>query len=62
MSRNPQNVMPTSLPTDLSDAFVANALKQAQWNTFLKNNRLDSIVLADVVTRMRGKIQKVRVV
>ena len=54
--------MPTSLPGGLSDAFVADAIKQTQWNAFLKKNRLDAIALADVVTRLRGEIHKVGVI
>ena len=54
--------IPTSLPAGLSDAFVADAIKQTQWNAFLKKNRLDAIALADVVTRLRGEIHKVGVI
>ena len=38
---------------------MADAIKQTQWNAFLKKNRLDVIVLVDVVTRLRGEIYKV---
>ena len=51
--------MPTALPAGLSDAFAADAIKQTQWNAFLKKNRLDAIALPDVVTRLRGEIYKV---
>ncbi len=54
--------MPASLPAGLSEAFVADAIKQTQWNAFLKKNRLDAIALADVVTRLRGEIHKVGVI
>lgn len=54
--------MPTSLPAGLNDAFVADAIKQTQWNAFLKKNRLDAIALADVVTRLRSEIHKVGVI
>ena len=54
--------MPTSLPAGLSDAFVADAIKQTQWNAFLKKNRLGVIALAEVVTRLRGEIYKVGVI
>ena len=54
--------MPTSLPAGLSDAFAADAIKQTQWNAFLKRNRLDAIALVDVVTRLRGEIYKVGVI
>jgi len=54
--------MPTSLPAGLSDAFVADAIKQTQWTAFLKKNRLEAIALTDVVTRLRGEIHKVGVI
>ena len=38
-----QMAMPTALPAGLSDAFAANALKQTQWNAFLKKNRLNAM-------------------
>lgn len=53
---------PTSLPVGLSDAFSADAVKQTQWRAFLKKNRLEAVALADVVTRLRGEIQKVGVI
>lgn len=54
--------MPTSLPAGLSDAFAADTIKQAQWNAFLKKNRLDLVALADVVTRLRKEVRKVGVI
>lgn len=54
--------MPTSLPAGLSDAFVADVIKQTQWNAFLKKNRLDAIALADVVKRLRSELHKVGVI
>jgi hypothetical protein len=54
--------MPTSLPTGLSDAFSADAVKQTQWRAFLKKNRLEAVALTDVVTRLRGEIHKVGVI
>ena len=59
-SRRKMN-MPTSVPAGLSDAFVADTIKQTQWNAFLKKNRLDAIALVDVVSRLRGEIHKVGV-
>lgn len=53
---------PTSLPVGLSDAFSADAVKQTQWRAFLKKNQLEAVALADVVTRLRGEIQKVGVI
>lgn len=57
-----KTAMPTSLPAGLSDDFVADAIKQAQWKAFLRKNRLDGIALADVVTRLRGEIHEVGVI
>ena len=54
--------MPTSLPAGLSNAFAADTIKQAQWNAFLKKNRLDLVALADVVTRLRKEVRKVGVI
>lgn len=54
--------MPASLPAGLSDAFVADAIKQTQWNAFLNKNRLEAIALADVATRLRGEFHKVGVI
>ena len=46
--------MPTMLPVGFADVFAANAIKQTQWNAFLKKNRLETIALADVVNRLRS--------
>lgn len=54
--------MPSSLPDGLSDAFVADASKQTQWNAFIKKNRLAAIALADVVTLLRNKFGGVGVI
>ena len=47
--------MPSFLPVGLSDVFVADAVKQVQWNAFIRKNRLAAISLADVVTLLRNK-------
>lgn len=47
--------MPTSLPAGLSDAFVADAIKQTQWSAFLKKKQLDVIALVDVVDAAKAK-------
>ena len=47
--------LPTALPVGLSDAFALDAIKQTQWNAFLKKNRLEAVALADVVDALRGK-------
>ncbi len=54
--------MPSSLPAGLDDVFGADAIKQTQWNAFLKKNRLDPISLAEVVTLLRGELHKVGVI
>lgn len=54
--------MPSSVPIGLADAFSADPTKQIQWSAFLKKNRLDTIVLADVVNRLRGKFHDVGVI
>jgi hypothetical protein len=54
--------MPSSVPAGLSDAFMANAMKQAQWNGFLKKNRLEAIALADVVGQLRNEFHKIGVI
>lgn len=51
-------VMPTTLPSGLSDAFVQDAAKQRQWTAFLKKNRLEALDLAEVVALLRGEFQK----
>lgn len=54
--------MPSAPPIGLDDAFAADAIKQTQWNAFLKKNRLEAISLAEVVTRLRGEVQKIGVI
>ncbi len=54
--------LPSALPIGLDDAFAADAIKQTQWNAFLKKNRLEAISLAEVVTRLRGEVQKIGVI
>lgn len=54
-----QLAMVSALPSGLSDEFSSNASKQAQWTAFLKKNRLESVGLSVVVTRLREEFQKV---
>jgi hypothetical protein len=54
--------MSTMVPVGLSDGFAADAIKQTQWNAFLKKNRLEAIALADVVDALRGKFKAVGVI
>ncbi|NPC57816.1 nucleotidyl transferase AbiEii/AbiGii toxin family protein [Caenimonas soli] len=51
--------LPKELPTGLSDAFVKDAAKDAQWKAFLRKNRLESVALADVVTRLRAGLRTI---
>lgn len=53
--------MPTSVPVGFSNAFARDAIKQTQWNAFLKKNRLEAIELADVVDALREKFKVVGV-
>jgi hypothetical protein len=57
-----QTALPAQLPAGLSDAFVADATKQAQWNAFLKKNRLPSVDFHDLVARLRIRLDAVGVV
>ena len=54
--------MPTSLPTGLSDDFVADAIKQIQWKSFLQKNRLNTVALAEVVIKLRAGIHKTGII
>lgn len=51
-----------SMPLGLSDQFAENALKQTQWNAFLRKNRLGSVALGDVVARLRNEFEMIGVV
>lgn len=54
--------MPTTVPIGFWDAFAADATKQAQWNAFLKKNRLEALSLAEVVDALRGKFKALGVI
>ncbi len=45
--------MPTAMPVGLSDGFATDSAKQVQWRAFLKKNRLDALVLAEIVQILR---------
>jgi hypothetical protein len=57
-----QTPLPTNLPAGLSEAFAADATKQAQWKAFLKKNRLPSVDFHDVVARLRIGLDAVGIV
>jgi len=54
--------LPTTVPIGLSDSFASDAIKQTQWNAFLKRNQLEPTVLVDVVSSLRDKFQAVGVI
>ena len=54
--------MPTAVPIGFTDTFADDAIKQTQWKAFLKKNQLDPIVLADVVSKLRGRFLDVGVI
>jgi hypothetical protein len=51
-----------SLPSGLSEQFAQDALKQTQWNAFLRKNRLGAVALADVVARLRNELEMIGVI
>lgn len=53
-----QMPLPSGIPTGLSEGFADDAAKQAQWNAFLKKNRLATMELPDVVRRLREDFQR----
>jgi len=55
-----QLAVPNTTPLGLSDAFAHDAVKQAQWASFLKKNRLQALDLVPVVTLLRDEFQKLR--
>ena len=55
-----QLALPNSIPSGLSDGFAQDAAKQKQWAAFLKKNRLQALVLAEVVGLLRSEFQKLQ--
>jgi predicted nucleotidyltransferase component of viral defense system len=51
--------IPPGVPTGLSDAFSADAGRQAQWRAFLAKNRLQVSDLAEVVSAIRERLMPV---
>lgn len=56
-----QTALPAEMPSGLSDAFVSDPTKQAQWKAFLRKNRLTPVDLGDLVARLRSRLQAVGV-
>ena len=51
-----ETTLPAGCPTGLDDEFAADAAKLAQWQAFVRKNRLDAPALADVVTELRAAL------
>lgn len=51
-----KTTVPSSLPVGLSDEFSADAKKVAQWNAFIKKNKLDAPRLEVVVAFLRDRL------
>lgn len=49
--------LPRNTPEGLSDAFSADAAKQAQWQAFLNKNRLNALPLPGVVAALRARFE-----
>lgn len=47
------------IPFGLTDAFAQDAHKQAQWQAFLRKNRLETLVLNDVIAALGGFMRPV---
>jgi hypothetical protein len=52
--------LPTDWPVGLSDAFASDPVKQAQWNGFLRKNRLPPVVLPEVIERLRAGLARLQ--
>lgn len=50
-----QTAIPGGQPIGLSDAFANDATKQAQWQAFLKKNKLEPMALDEVVRTIRER-------
>ncbi|HVL34951.1 MAG TPA: nucleotidyl transferase AbiEii/AbiGii toxin family protein [Burkholderiales bacterium] len=51
-----RTALPDDVPSGLSDRFAGDAAKQAQWQAFLKRNRLSGSTLNTVVTEIRERL------
>lgn len=50
--------LPGDWPVGLGDAFSGDPAKQAQWNGFLRKNRLEPVALPEVVARLRAGLAR----
>jgi predicted nucleotidyltransferase component of viral defense system len=51
-----RTVVPTGLPLGLSDEFMADVQKNAQWNAFIKRNALQAPSLSETVASLRQSL------
>lgn len=51
-----QTTLPSAVPQGLSDEFASDPAKQAQWNAFLRRNRLEARALHSVVEKIRSSL------
>ena len=51
--------LPKATPVALTQEFAADTMKLAQWNAFLRKNRLEAGTLAEVIDRLRDFLQPV---
>ena len=51
-------LVPSTVPSGLSDAFALDPAKQGQWAAFLQRNRLGDLALSTVVALLRSEFQK----
>jgi hypothetical protein len=49
-------VVPVGLPLGLSDEFMADVQKNAQWNAFIKRNALQAPSLSEAVISLRQSL------
>ncbi len=51
-----RTVVPVGLPLGLSDEFMADVQKNAQWNAFIKRNALQAPSLSETVASLRQSL------
>lgn len=52
-----ETIIPTELPSGLTDEFAADVSRQKMWKAFIKKNELKLLPLAEVVTTLRKTLQ-----
>lgn len=56
-----QLALPDTVPMGLSDAFARDAAKRAQWAALRQKNRLQTLELVEVVSRLRDEFTKLTI-